>query len=155
MVEVEIYPVALSFPEYFMVLLVDKISKSRMPIIIDPYTANAIFRAVRGETHPRPLTHDLLKSFLVDDANIVVTKAVITDLKDEVYYALIHYDQGGEKKTKDSRPSDAIAVAALFSAPIFVEEELWLRVLDDDITKRNLADFDEMERREGVSGFDI
>lgn len=128
-----------------MVLLRDKISGSKIPIFIDPFTANGIFHALKGETPGRPFTHDLLKSFLIEDANVVVTKVVVTELKEDVFYALIHYDRSGEARTRDSRPSDAIALATLFSAPIFVEEALWLQMLENPWTKEHLAAFEKLE----------
>lgn len=148
LVEVEVYRKVLQFLDgTAMVLLRDKVSGSRMPISIDPFTANAIFVALRGGTNKRPLTHDLLKSFLIEDANAVITKAVITELKENIFYALIHYDKDDEARTKDSRPSDAIALATLFSAPIFVEEALWLEMLGDPNNKENLATFEKLEPR--------
>src|SRR3989344_1698744 len=105
LVEVEVYQKALPTDVGVMVLLRDKTSGSRISIFIDPLTAGAIFTALRGEAHERPLTHDLMKSFLVDDCGIVVTKAVITALEENTFYALIHYDKDGEARTKDSRPS--------------------------------------------------
>jgi len=151
LIEVKVYPIIISLPGTVMLLLMDKVSKSRMPIFIDPCNARAVSRAIKGGVSERPQVHDLLKSFLVDDLNIVVTKVVITELKNnDTYYALIYYDKDGKEKTKDSRPSDAIVLSLLFNSPIFVEEELWLRSLTDRRTRRHLDQFELLERRLGI-----
>ncbi|OFV81026.1 MAG: hypothetical protein A3B65_06065, partial [Acidobacteria bacterium RIFCSPHIGHO2_02_FULL_67_57] len=72
---------------------------------------------------PRPMTHDLIKNVLLG-LNATVKKVVVTDLRDDTFYALIWLDRNGSSITIDSRPSDALALALRTDAPIFVEEDV-------------------------------
>jgi uncharacterized protein len=70
---------------------------------------------------PRPMTHDLLRN-VIHDLKAHVEKIVVSDLKENTFYALIHLQVNGEAMAIDARPSDAIALALRTSAPIFVED---------------------------------
>ena len=72
---------------------------------------------------PRPMTHDLLRN-VIDDLHAGVEKIVVSDLKDNTFYALIHLLVDGQVVAVDARPSDAIALALRVRAPILVEEEV-------------------------------
>ena len=69
------------------------------------------------------MTHDLFKNFS-DFLNIMVTKVEVCDLRDNTFFALIHFDRGEQPFTMDARPSDAIAIALRFQAPIFVDDKV-------------------------------
>ncbi len=71
----------------------------------------------------RPMTHDLIKG-LLNHLDVKVTKIVVTELKDNTFYALIFLNAGGKIITVDSRPSDAIALALRTDSPIFVTEDV-------------------------------
>jgi bifunctional DNase/RNase len=71
----------------------------------------------------RPMTHDLLKNIL-DLIDVKVEKIEICDLKNNVYYALIHISHNGGLMQVDARPSDALALSLRVNAPIFVSEEV-------------------------------
>ena len=102
-----------------IVILRDEASQLFLPIWIGVFEANAIALRIEGVETPRPMTHDLLRSTFVElGANI--RKVVICDLRDNTFYALIHYLLGEQERTLDSRPSDAIALALRAEAPIFV-----------------------------------
>jgi bifunctional DNase/RNase len=72
---------------------------------------------------PRPMTHDLLRN-IIQDLHATVERIVVTDLKENTFFALIHLNISGERVAIDARPSDAIALALRASAPIFVEESV-------------------------------
>jgi bifunctional DNase/RNase len=102
-----------------IVILRDEAGQLFLPIWIGVFEANAIALRIEGVVTPRPMTHDLLRStFLEFGANI--RKVVICDLRENTFYALIHYLMGEQERTLDSRPSDAIALALRAEAPIFV-----------------------------------
>ena len=102
-----------------IVILRDEAGQLFLPIWIGVFEANAIALRIEGVETPRPMTHDLLRSTFVElGANI--RKVVISDLRDNTFYALIHYLLGEQERTLDSRPSDAIALALRAEAPIFV-----------------------------------
>src|SRR5204863_7584524 len=72
---------------------------------------------------PRPMTHDLLKNFLLG-LETMVRKVVVTELRDDTFFAVIWLDRGGEIISVDSRPSDALALALRMDCPIFVEDDV-------------------------------
>ena len=107
----------------FLVLLMDDEEKKVLPISIGPLEAQAIALVLQGEIPPRPLTHDLLK-VVCENLGATMEKIVITDIRDSTFYAAIYLQQNGETLVIDSRPSDAIAVALRFDAPIFMVPKL-------------------------------
>lgn len=109
-----------------LVLLRAKDDKRELQMFIGPFEAQSITLSLQGFRPPRPLTHDLMLSVL-GKLKTNVRKVVITDLKENTYYALLHLDQGGAEVTVDSRPSDAIALALRAGAPIFVEERAFAK----------------------------
>ena len=104
-----------------IVLLKDLEEKDVLPIWIGLLEASSIATALENINTPRPMTHDLLKNIL-DNLGVKVLKIEVNDLKDNTYYALIHFDVNKKRLVMDSRPSDAIAIALRTAAPIFVEE---------------------------------
>ena len=106
-----------------IVLLEDLDHKTILPIWIGSYEANAISLGMRHIIPPRPMTHDLLKNVL-DKAGVKIEKIILTDLKEDIFYAVILLEQNGSGVKIDSRPSDAIALALKADAPIFVSKVL-------------------------------
>ncbi|MBP1633660.1 MAG: hypothetical protein H6Q10_234 [Acidobacteria bacterium] len=92
-----------------------------LPIWVGIFEANAIALRIENIATPRPMTHDLLRN-VIEDLNGVVRKIVVSDLKENTFYALIYVEAGGQMLAIDARPSDAIALALRADAPIFVEE---------------------------------
>ena len=94
-----------------------------LPIWVGAYEANAIALEIEKVSTPRPMTHDLIKNVLAGlDAH--VHKVVVTELKDDTFYAVIWMEREGHIISVDSRPSDALALALRMDCPIFVEEEV-------------------------------
>jgi bifunctional DNase/RNase len=106
-----------------IVLLKDPQSEALLPIWVGLYEANAIALEVEKSQTPRPLTHDLLKN-LIHGLNAHVQRVVVTELKDDTFYAVIWMEQNGEVVALDSRPSDALALALRTDCPIFVDEDV-------------------------------
>ncbi|MBI4467569.1 MAG: bifunctional nuclease family protein [Acidobacteria bacterium] len=104
-----------------IVILKDVGGDSILPIWVGVYEANAIALEIEKVQTPRPMTHDLIKNVLLG-LNAVVKKVVVTELRDDTFYALIWLERNGSTITIDSRPSDALALALRTDAPIFVEE---------------------------------
>ncbi len=107
----------------FLVLLMDDEEKKVLPISIGPLEAQAIAIVLQGETPPRPLTHDLLKT-VCENLGGAMEKVVITDIKESTFYAEVYLNQNSETLVIDSRPSDAIALALRFEAPIYMATRL-------------------------------
>ena len=107
----------------------EKDGSRQFPIVIGIFEAWAIDRRVRDRKTPRPMTHDLMAS-LVDALGGKLTRIVISDLKNNTFYAKLIFERGGGDTVEvDARPSDAIALAVHLDAPIFVDESVIEAVL--------------------------
>ena len=105
-----------------------------LPIWVGKSEASAISFALENVAPPRPLTHDFMKSIL-DNVDAKVLSAVVTDLKDNTYYAKIHLWYGDSEYSIDSRPSDAIALALRAEAPIFTREEVLQKQSSEELER--------------------
>ncbi|MDI3481872.1 MAG: uncharacterized protein PWQ97_1527 [Tepidanaerobacteraceae bacterium] len=123
MIEFKVKAVTLDAAGNFSVLLVDKEEKKVLPILIGELEAHHIALPISGMTPPRPLTPDLLKS-AIEKLGGIPEKVIITDIKDNTYFAEIHLRQNGRTIALDSRPSDAIALALRCQIPIFINTGL-------------------------------
>lgn len=106
-----------------IVVLQHASGETLLPIWVGIFEANAIALQIEKVDTPRPMTHDLIKGLLAH-LDVIVTKIVVTELKDNTFYALIFLKAGGKVITVDARPSDAIALALRTDSPIFVTEEV-------------------------------
>ena len=116
----------LTFDPYsntFVVILRDEHNVDMLPIWVGNSEASAISFALEGVAAPRPMTHDLMKAVL-DAAGAKVISVVVTDLKDNTYYARVHLMSEDSEYSIDARPSDAIALALRSDAPIFAKEDV-------------------------------
>lgn len=106
-----------------IVVLKDVEGDSVLPIWVGIYEANAIALEIEKVTTPRPMTHDLIKNVLTSlDAS--VHKVVVSDLRDDTFFAVIWLERNGKIISIDSRPSDALALALRVDCPIFVEDDV-------------------------------
>lgn len=100
-------------------------SETILPIWVGAYEANAIALEIEKATAQRPVTHDLLKNFIVQ-TGLSLTKVIVTDLRNNTFYALLELkDKTGKTTVLDSRPSDAIALALRLDCAIYVEEKVF------------------------------
>jgi len=104
-----------------MVVLKEVSGTSILPIWVGIYEANAIALEIEKVLTPRPMTHDLIK-LLLTGLETGVRKVVVSDLKDDTYYAVIWLEKEGSLISVDSRPSDALAIALRLDCPIYVDE---------------------------------
>jgi bifunctional DNase/RNase len=106
-----------------IVILKDSGSSSVLPIWVGIYEANAIALEIEKVSTPRPMTHDLIKTLLTGlDAGI--RKVVVSELREDTFYAIIWVERNGELISVDSRPSDALALALRHDCPIFVDDSV-------------------------------
>jgi bifunctional DNase/RNase len=94
-----------------------------LPIWVGIYEANAIALEIEKVATPRPMTHDLIKTLLLG-LGTGIRKVVVSELKDDTFYAVIWLDKDGELISVDSRPSDALALALRLDCPIYVDESV-------------------------------
>ena len=106
-----------------IVVLKDVAGETVLPIWVGMFEANAIALELEKTTTPRPMTHDLLQN-VTRGLNAIVTKVVVSELRDDTYFAVIWMEQAGERIVIDARPSDAIAMALRWDCPIFVSRQV-------------------------------
>ena len=124
MIELNLVGVRVELPSNQpIVLLREREGKRYLPIWIGVNEAQAIAIALQGIATPRPMTHDLMKN-LMDEVGVSVERISITELRDGIFYALVHIARNGSSFEVSSRPSDAIALAVRSSVPIFAAEEV-------------------------------
>jgi bifunctional DNase/RNase len=127
MVQVRIVGVALDSRGQPLILLkplTDDANGERMlPIWIGAQEATSILIAVEGAEAPRPLSHDLMKT-LLEAVGATVERVDVTKIEDGTFYAEITLRTRDGSLAIDSRPSDAIAIAARVEAPIWVNDEV-------------------------------
>ncbi len=117
-----------------IIILRDEDDKRSLPIWVGIFEANAIALELEKIATPRPMTHDLIKNILEAIAARVV-KVMVTDLKENTFFAVLHLQVGETEYTVDARPSDAIALALRVAAPIYVDEEVVRKAKSIEVTK--------------------
>lgn len=124
-IQVDIYGLSLSSSLQgggYAIILKEVSGERRIPIIIGHSEAQAIAFELEGIKPPRPLTHDLTKN-IIEALGFSVTSVIINELKDSTFYAKIKFDAPSLDEM-DARPSDAIALALKFTAPIFIASSI-------------------------------
>src|SRR6202050_439790 len=104
-----------------IVVLKDVNGTAILPIWVGVYEAKAMALEIEKMPTPRPMAHDLIRNLLFG-LEAGVKKVVVSDLKDDTFYAVIWLERNGELISVDSRPSDALAIALRMDCPIFVDE---------------------------------
>ncbi len=126
-----------------VIVLLDPQQERVLPIWIGSMEGNAIALGMEKVATPRPMTHDLMKNIL-KEFHVQVIKVVVTELKDDTFYAVIHLVVEGKELEIDSRPSDAIALAVRVEAPIFCTEKVLEEAADLGLLKQR-SDLDDSE----------
>jgi len=122
-------------PANYIVILRSEEGQEVLPIWIGKAEANAISLALESVELPRPLTHDLIKN-AIEEVSAKVISVVITDLRDNTFYAKLHLLHRDAEITIDARPSDAIALALRAECPIFVAKDVFEKQeADNDVAK--------------------
>jgi len=122
MIEVEIDSIRISLISQHRIVMLREVDGERqLPIWIGPCEADAITIELQDTEFSRPLTHDLLK-IVMEELGATISHIMVTELRDQVFYAHMVLDVNGQQKEIDCRPSDAIALAVRAKAPVFVAE---------------------------------
>ena len=122
MIEMLIDSIRVSLMNYQrVVILKEKDSDRYLPIWIGPAEADAIAVKLQDVNVPRPLTHDLLRA-VIDTLGASINSIVVSELKNDTFYAKIVLNVDGGQMEVDSRPSDALALAVRADVPIFADE---------------------------------
>lgn len=127
-----------------IVILKDPDGQRVLPIWVGAVEANAVALQIENVAPPRPLTHDLVRSILVE-LGAVLTRVVIHDLRESTFFAYLELRQGSDVTLVDVRPSDALALALRAKAPVFVHPRVLDRASSTDISAED-ADQDRLQR---------
>lgn len=106
-----------------IVILRDTSGSAILPIWVGIYEANAIALEIEKVATPRPMTHDLIRTLLMG-LETGVRKVVVSELKDDTFFAVIWLERDGQLISIDSRPSDALAIALRVDCPIYVDDSV-------------------------------
>jgi bifunctional DNase/RNase len=120
-----------------IIVLRDQDGQRILPIWVGVFEANAIALQIENVQTPRPMTHDLLKN-VIDDLEARVERIVVSDLKENTFYATIHMRTRGHLLTIDARPSDAIALALRTRSPIYVEDAVIQNARSVEMSKETM-----------------
>jgi bifunctional DNase/RNase len=160
-VQMTVTGVRVELPSNTPIVLLREQNGSRfLPIWVGAVEAMAITSALEGVTPPRPLTHDLLVN-VVDSMDASIERIVVTELRNNVYYADLVLTLSGRQVTVSSRPSDAIALSVRTGAPVFANRSVLDEAAiefqdegeDDNEVQEKLEQFREMLQDVTVDDF--
>ena len=124
--------------------------KHMLPIWIGQGEALAIQFKLKGESPPRPMTHDLLKN-IVDNLDATVDAVYVHTMKNETFFGQVNLKADGKVVEIDARPSDAIALALRFEVPIFVAEQI---IQETGILETDLKDAEKQQSKDKLENLD-
>lgn len=130
-----------------MIVLKDVAGDGVLPIWVGIFEANAIALEIEKSATPRPMTHDLLRNAL-RAFEAEVKRVVVSDLRDDTFFAVIWMERHGELLTLDARPSDALALAMRADCPIYVNRS----VMDNARNAQKGKDVNQEELRRWLEG---
>ncbi|MDZ7262306.1 MAG: bifunctional nuclease family protein, partial [candidate division KSB1 bacterium] len=134
----------------FVVILKDDVNHRWLPIVVGHTEAQAIALQLEKIIPPRPMTHDLMKN-LLESIDAQISRVIVSDLRENTYYALIGLKCNGNHREIDARPSDAIALALRMQAPIFVAEKVMKRAAVKERTQEREEPLTEIDKLEELN----
>ena len=139
-----------------MILLRNKSDPRALPIVIGQMEAQSIIFQINGIPFPRPLTHDLFKS-VMDKLNCRIIRSEITDLIDGTFYGKLVLTHNEGEMEIDSRPSDAIALALRYEAPVFVHEKVMNEagIVISEESEEEFNPFSQEEEEQGLTTIEV
>ena len=117
-----------------LLVLRDPRTDAKLPIWVAVFEANAIATELERVKTPRPMTHDLLRA-VVAELGGKLRKVTVTDLQDNIFYAVLHVEAPDGMHEIDARPSDAVALALRCGAPIFARRAVIEAAQSIDLTQ--------------------
>jgi bifunctional DNase/RNase len=135
----------------FTLVLIEPKKNKKLPIIIGSAEAQSIAMQLEKMVSPRPLSHDIIKSF-ADKFAIQVTEIIIYNLIEGVFFSKLICNNGGQEEEIDSRTSDAVAIALRFNCPIYTYDFILSTagiLLEDDVLE-DLQKENEVDDNSGI-----
>ena len=124
MIQVKVETIRVRLTGHERVILLKELNRERqLPIYIGKSEADAISFTLKGVKHSRPLTHDLLTN-VIGMLGAKLQYVLISELKKDIFFAVLHIKQNGHEIDIDARSSDSIAVAVRAQVPIYVADEI-------------------------------
>ena len=146
MIEMKVKGIALDRTNLnTVVILKDNDERKYLLIYVGYNEANAIASALEGRRPPRPFTHDLMRS-IIEQCNLKIDKILISELKDQTYYAQMNIEVGDKIVNIDARSSDAIALALRLKVPIYVSEMVVMEAAVPADPDKEIEDTKELEK---------
>ncbi len=137
-----------------IIILKDIKTETMLPIWVGAYEANAIALEIEKIAPQRPMTHDLLRNFIIE-MGARVERVVVTDMRENTFFAEIELLlNDGNKITLDSRPSDAIALALRADCPIYVSSEVIYAPRNSSVNEEGGTEVDEIEEKDDETNED-
>lgn len=136
----------------YVLILGDKLSQRRLPIVIGSAEAESIAVGIEKHKNGRPHTHDLFLRF-AHEFGVEIMEVVINRFRDGVYYAMLVCKQGDDLTMVDARPSDAIAIAVRTGCEIYAYETVMdeASIVMEDLDKPTATEPEEAPINKGVS----
>lgn len=135
MIEMKVKTIALDADTKNPVMILTDLEEKRfLPIWIGSAEAQAILSEMEGIAQSRPMTHDLMKQ-IVEHHGGKVRRIVVNDLQEQTYFARIVFEANGKESELDARPSDSVALALRFKAPVYVTEQVIQKAAIPDKSK--------------------
>ena len=136
----------------YVLILGDKLSQRRLPIVIGSAEAESIAVGIEKHKNGRPHSHDLFLRF-AHEFGVEIMEVVINRFRDGVYYAMLVCKQGDDLTMVDARPSDAIAIAVRTGCEIYAYETVMdeAGIIMEDLDKPTVTDSEEAPINKGAS----
>ncbi len=150
LVEVTIDSIRVSLVSHHRIVVLKDPEDRYLPIWIGPFEADAITIALQGGDVARPLTHDLMRN-LISETGAAAQHILVSELRDDIFFARIVLDVDGRHVEVDSRPSDAIALAVRLKCPIYVADSVMDKA--SIVPSSNMGEMVSPEEVEKLSAF--
>jgi bifunctional DNase/RNase len=154
-VEVEVENVLVS-DNNFLVILRERHNRKRIvPISVGVFEANGILMALEQVVNRRPFTYDIMKTILTG-FNLNIQKLIISELRNDIFYGILFISDGKAVQEFDIRPSDGIALALRYNSPIFVAEQVYSTLEEENKNKpgTTIAPADSIDNDEEPDAFE-
>ena len=150
MIPVKVKEVVLDEEHNPLLLLADMEEENILPVAIGFWEAQSIMMKLHGSSFPRPMTHDLMNT-LCNHLGASLDRVEIIDTHEDTFFAEIYLERDSKEMAIDARPSDAVILALISGAPIYLSEEVFSYTIaaEDLVEEEDIADSDDFPEEGG------